>query len=96
MIKRPVRIVRSLGASTPESPAAPVTTAIAPTATTQATQQPIIYTGQDPDNPSEKTSSLVDYLIDNKWWIAIAIAVAYIALRGEKQTQDQDQDQEED
>lgn len=120
MIKRPVRIVRNLGASVDDAAAAPSSvevaksaglpvaqvaqqlatqqaapvTAPAPALTQQAapvathtvqTQQeaPIVYKGQDPANPAEKQVSLMDYLIDNKWWVIIAVAVAYYALKSE-------------
>ena len=43
-------------------------------------QQPLVYNSQDPNSPSEKSVSMVDYLVENKWWVIIAVAVAYYAL----------------
>lgn len=50
---------------------------------TQPDDSVIVYKGQDNERPQEKSVSLTDYLIQNKWWLVIAVAVAYYALKSE-------------
>jgi hypothetical protein len=128
MMKRPVRIVRNLGAtvddvvqqstSTPDPsehatkqiaqatvqqiaqvaqatnvPVAQAAQQVAQVAnavaqqnqmvTATSPQAPVVYNSQDPNSPSEKSVSMMDYLIDNKWWVIIAVAVAYYAIKSE-------------
>jgi ABC-type transporter Mla subunit MlaD len=51
--------------------------------TAASPQAPVVYNSQDPNSPSEKSVSMMDYLIDNKWWVIIAVAVAYYAIKSE-------------
>lgn len=50
---------------------------------TQPDDSVIVYKGQDNERPQEKSVSLTDYLIQNKWWLVIAVAVAHYALKSE-------------